>query len=101
MADDTFTISADTEQAQEQIDKIVESLKQGVQYATSLGAELKAIAGFKAPMPVGGGGAPTRGTERSGNSTYRELATRHMRDEIKYFKTFKEYDKLFKPFWLK
>ena len=30
MADDTFTISADTEQAQEQIDKIVESLKQGV-----------------------------------------------------------------------
>ena len=98
MADDTFTISADTEQAQEQIDKIVEFLKQGVQYATSLGAELKAIAGFKAPMPVGGGGAPTRGTERSGDSTYRELATRHMRDEIKYFKTFTEYNKLFKPF---
>ena len=43
MADDTFTISADTEQAKEQVDKIVESLKQGVQYATSLGAELKAI----------------------------------------------------------
>ena len=60
MADDTFTISADTEQAQEQIDKIVESLKQGVQYATSLGAELKAIAGFKAPMPVGGGSSAPR-----------------------------------------
>ena len=79
MAEDTFTISADTKQAKEQIDKIVESLKQGVQYATALSAELKAIAGFKAPIP-GGGGAPTRGTDAPGSSTLRDLEVRYKRD---------------------
>jgi hypothetical protein len=98
MAEDTFTITADTEKAQEQINKIVESLKQVVQYATSLSAELKTIGGFKAPMPGMSGGASMRGTDAQGSSTLRDLETRYKRDSIQYFKTFKEREKTFKVF---
>ena len=80
MAQDTFTISANTEQAQEQIDKIVKSLKHGVQYATALSAELKAIAGFKAPIPRGGGVSTSRGTDAPGSSTLRDLEVRYKRE---------------------
>jgi hypothetical protein len=84
-------VKLNTKEADEWKARFQEPMKIDVEFQRRFQGDLRNFAG----PPQGYGGAPA---VAGGSSMFTQLQVLHMREEIKYFKTFNEYQKLFKPF---